>query len=214
MATRYSAPQAEAKYPWLTGILDTFFVSDTQVEEHLRKIAKKGVVPACHQGCQACCLEPSVPITAPELTVISWYASEVLSGDIRARVKKRLIEHNTRLECPFLVDRVCSIYAVRPLICRQFLINLEPCKEGEHVLETRPHDIVPLPRETVIRPVAMRLLDYYKLKSPTAKRKAFESGFIVKNAREMHLYDWTQIAQTMEHFDNAAQPINPPDAAR
>lgn len=151
MANRYSSPQAEAKYPWLTGILDTFYISDVQVEEHLRKIAKNGVVPACRQGCQACCLEPSVPFTAPELAVISWYASEVLAGDLRARVKTRLIEHRSRLECPFLVDRVCSIYEVRPLICRQFLVKSKPCEEGEHVLETRPHDIVPLPRETNLR---------------------------------------------------------------
>jgi len=208
MATRFSSPQAEAKYSWLIGILDTFYISDSQVEAHLKKIAKNGVVPACHQGCHACCLEPTVPITAPELTVISWFASEVLAGDIRTQVKKRLFEHNSRLECPFLVDRACSIYAVRPLICRQFLIKSKPCEIGEHVIETRPHDIVPLPRETVIRPIAMRLLDHYQFKSPTAKRKAFESGFIVENARDMHLYDWAEIAKTMELFDNMAQPVS------
>lgn len=202
MATRYSNPQAEAKYSWLTGILDTFFISDIHLEEHLVKLAKKGVVPACHEGCHNCCLKPTVPVTAPELAVISWYASEVLTGNARSDVKHRLSEHDSRLECPFLIDRVCSIYPVRPLICRQFLIKSKSCEVNENVLETRVQDIIPLPRDTLIRPVAMRLLDYYKFKNTTAKQKAFESGFIVKNARDMHLHDLTSIARIMEHFDN------------
>ncbi|WP_292996053.1 YkgJ family cysteine cluster protein [Nitrosomonas sp.] len=214
MTTRYSSPQAEAQYSWLSGILDTFYISDTQVEAHLQKTAKKGIVPSCHRGCHACCLKPTVPITEPELMVISWYVSEVLLGEIRAQVKIRLIEHRSRLECPFLVERSCSIYPIRPLICRQFLVKSKPCEVGEDVLETRPQDVMSLPRETVIRPVAMRLLDYYQLKSSTAKRKAFESGFIGKSAREMHLYDWTQIATTMDHFDNMVQFIIPSGTER
>lgn len=201
MATRYTAREAEAKYKWLKGILDTFYISDAQVEDHLETISKKGITPACHKGCHACCLKPTVPFTEPELTAISWYASEVLSGDLRPRVKQRLIEHKERLECPFLVDQVCSIYPVRPLICRQFLVKTKACEIDEDVSQSRPQDIIPLPRETVIRPVAMRLLDHYKFKSPIAKRKAFEAGFISHNARDMHDFDWLLIAQTMQQFD-------------
>ena len=201
MAIRFSSPLAEAKYPWLKGILDTFYISDSEVESHIRKISPTEGAPACHQGCHACCLKPTVPITEPELAVISWFSSEVLSGVLRGQVKTRLFEHNERLECPFLVDRKCSIYDVRPLICRQFLVKTRPCEIGEDVLQTRPHDVIALPRETVIRPVAMRLLDHYKFKSANAKRKAFEAGFIHKNAREMHLYDWANIAKTMDLFD-------------
>jgi len=113
---RYSAPQAEAKYSWLKHILDVFFISDTRVEQHLALLAKKGITPACHKGCHACCLKPSVPFTEPETRAISWYSSEVLSGPLRPIVKQRLMEHEDRLECPFLVDQACSIYPVRPLI--------------------------------------------------------------------------------------------------
>jgi uncharacterized protein len=201
MATRLSALAAEKKYPWLTTVLDTYYISDSQVEEHLARIAKKGINPACHKGCHACCLKVTVPFTEPELTAISWYASEVLTDKIRARVKQRLIEHAEILECPFLVDRVCSIYPVRPLICRQFLVKSKPCETEEDVADSRPQDIIPLPKDTVIRPVAMRLLDHYKFKSVTAKRKAFEAGFIVANAKNMHEFDWTIIAKTMAFFD-------------
>lgn len=138
-----------------------------------------------------CCLKPTVPITEPELTVISWMHRKVSAGETRAVVEERLLEHKGRLECPFLVDRACSIYPVRPVACRQFLVKSKPCAIGEDVVVTRPKDVIPLPRETVARPVAMRLLDHYQFRSAAAKRKAFDAGFIFRNARDMHEYDCT-----------------------
>lgn len=204
MATRYDVPDAEAKYPWLKVVLDTYYISDAQVEEHLRTLSKKGIVPACHKGCHSCCLRATVPFTEPELATISWFASERLTGETRERVKQRLFEHELSTECPFLLDRSCTIYPVRPLICRQFLVANQVCTPDENVLETRRQDIIPLSREAVIRPVAMRLLDYFKFKSSIAKKKAFESGFIHHNAKDMHDYDWKIIANSMTHFDNEA----------
>ena len=201
MATRFNSPPAEAKYAWLKAVIDAYYISDTHIETH---IAEKSITPACHKGCHACCLKPTVPFTEPELLAISWYVSEVLEGDARPRVKLRLVEHEQRLECPFLIDRECSIYPVRPLACRQFLVKFKACDIGEDVGITRPNDIIHFPREKVARPVAMRLLDHYKFKSATAKRKAFEAGFIGENARDMNDYDWSRIAKTMEHFDNEA----------
>ena len=208
MATRFVAPDAEAKYIWLKTVLDTYYISDVKAEEHLQQLAKKGITLACHKSCHACCLNATVPFTEPELTVISWYTSEVLSGELREQVRLRLIEHDERLECPFLVNKLCSIYPVRPLSCRQFLVKTQECLVGEDVAKTRPHDIIPLPRETVIRPVAMRLLDHWKFRNQIEKQKAFESGFIVHNATNMHEFDWTIMATTMELFDNEAQPAN------
>jgi uncharacterized protein len=102
MATRYSFPAAEAKYPWLKTVLDTYYISDAQVEEHLVKIAKKGIVPACHKGCDSCCKRPTVPFTEPELTAISWYTSEELAGALRIRVKQQLKGSASHLSAPAL----------------------------------------------------------------------------------------------------------------
>jgi len=195
MAIRFYAPQAEAQYTWLTGILETFYLIDSQVEVHLKKVAKKSIMTAC-------CLEPVVPITEPELITISWYASEVLSGGLRAQVKKRLVDHNTRQECPFLVNRTCSINAVRPLICREFFINTKPCQKGDLAINTRPYDAVPWPKEGDIQPIAKPIFECYKLKMQTKNSKAFESRFCVEHLWDMYLYDWAQIAKTMERFDN------------
>jgi hypothetical protein len=50
----------------------------------------------------------------------------------------------------------------------------------------------------------MRLLDNFDFKTPAAKTKAFESGFIGQNASYMHDYDWTKIAKTMQRIDDEA----------
>jgi Fe-S-cluster containining protein len=204
MTQRFSAPQAEAKYQWLKTILDTFYISDALVVDHLARVSKKGVKPACHRGCDACCRKPTVPFTAPELKAISWYASEVLEGEVRQNVKQRLRSHEETLECPFLVDHACSIYPVRPLICRQFMVKSKPCIVDEDIATDRPDDIIPLPRDSVIQPVAMRLLDAFDIKSTAKKQRAFASGFIAANARYMHEYDWNNIARTMDQFDGGA----------
>ncbi len=129
----------EERYPWLTILLlDTYEISDSLTDNHIKRI---GPV-ACQKGCSNCCKNLMVPITEPELVGISWYTSEKLKDPVRSRVKDRILNHENTTECPFLVDDVCSIHAVRPLICRQFYIRGEPCATGEDVLVTRPQDIV------------------------------------------------------------------------
>lgn len=203
MANRFSDPAAEKKYVWLKTVLDTYHISDTLVDEQIAALETKGTPPACHRGCHVCCVKPDVPITEPELLGISWYASEVLAGELRGIVKQRLLEHKATTECPFLVERACSIYPVRPLICRQFYVASKPCAPGEDILLSRMKDIVFFPKD-VYRQVAMRLLDHYGITKPSAKEKAFEVGFIPENARSMHKYDWPLIARTMEIFDAEA----------
>lgn len=200
MTDRFSHPAAEKKYVWLKTVLDTYHISDTLVDEQIAALQGKGQPPACHRGCYVCCMNSDVPITEPELLGISWYASEVLAGELRGIVKQRLFEHEATTECPFLVEGACSIYPVRPLICRQFYVASKACAPGEDILSSRMKDIVIFPKD-VYRQVAMRLLDHYGIQKLKAKTKAFESGFIPDHARSMHEYDWTLIARTMELFD-------------
>lgn len=193
-------PTAERKYKWLSNLLDTFAIADEGVAATRDHQAASGTPVACSNGCSACCKNPTVPITEPELIGISWYASEVLAGETRARVKERLETHMDRVECPFLIDDQCSIYPVRPLICRQYMVRSKPCSVGEHVDKTRPGDMVMPPRSS-IQKVAVQLLNHWDFQSRKAKLQAFENGFIGKHARDMHLYDWRQIANTMAIFD-------------
>ena len=187
----------EKKYPWLKILLDTYEVSDKMVAEHLKSFS----CVACANNCSTCCEKPSVPITEPELSGISLFASEKLLEPLRSRVKKRLQEHEATLECPFLVDKSCSIYFARPLICRQFYVQNKPCAKDEDILSSRPQDIIS-PVKKIAKASSMRLLEYWGAKTKPKKERMFEQGFIPENSRQMHGYDWKIIARTMDAFDN------------
>jgi len=92
----------------------------------------------CHAGCSFCCEHHGSPITH----TLEWQAIEpLLDQDLafRSRVRVRfdtlkqglrqnlksgelvsLREALFESSCPFLEDRRCSVYAVRPLTCRTF----------------------------------------------------------------------------------------------
>lgn len=67
----------------------------------------------CREGCSACCTDLSV-------LPVEWCSiREGLNGE-RERLSDRLPGRQAPElgVCPFLVDRACSIYPLRPLICR------------------------------------------------------------------------------------------------
>jgi len=188
--------QDEKKYPWLTILLDTYETSDQLVAEQISRT--KNIV--CRSGCSSCCLNPTIPFTEIELRGVSWYASEKVVEPERTVLKTRLENYQLTTECPFLIENKCSIYPVRPIICRQFLVRNSPCDSGEDVVLTRPQDIVQL-NKLIPKATAMKLLDFWGFKTRLKKERAFEKGFIVEQCRNMHEYDWAQIAKTMELFE-------------
>jgi len=147
---------AEKNTPELIIILDAYEISDALTQAHLAQV---GPV-MCKKGCSNCCKNPTVPFTEPELIGISWYATERMKSPLRTRVKQRLYDHDTSLECPFLVDDECAVYEVRPLICRQFYIKNKACGQHEDILSNRPDDIVG-PIQSIAEASLLRLLDFW-----------------------------------------------------
>lgn len=200
-ATRFSFPEAENKYQWLSMLLDGYHILDRannvgiDIEERKRRQKV-----ACGEGCFHCCLNPTVPITAIELAGISWFACEQLTGDIREEVKAQLLIHEETTACPFLVNKVCSIYPVRPIACRAFHVFGEKCTPGEDPWLTRRKDIWSHGKETALK-VSMKILPFWEITKPKEQKRAFEAGFIMANSKNMHEYDWTQIHRTMLLFD-------------
>lgn len=92
---------------------------------------------ACKAGCSYCCHAP-VKVLAPEVFKI---AREIQKLDpesvltVTERLSDYLQQQNpttltwqTRPPCPFLQNNLCSIYAIRPAICRRaHSLALEPC---------------------------------------------------------------------------------------
>lgn len=82
---------------------------------------------ACQPGCSHCC-HAEVKVLAPEVFAI---AREIhnLPAPMVDKIKQRLAEHanqdrkasawNQRPACPFLENHLCTIYAIRPAVCRR-----------------------------------------------------------------------------------------------
>ncbi|NQT00400.1 MAG: YkgJ family cysteine cluster protein [Planctomycetes bacterium] len=192
----------EIKYQWLSILLDSYTIDDYERELDVKNgMLKRGENIACHKGCSNCCRIHSIPITKPELSGISWYYSEICESDIRKQIRTRLLNNDKTIECPFLLDDVCSIYPVRPLACRDFFVYGEPCKMNEDPFMTRRKDVHP-PNREISRYVALRLLDFqgFNLSSMEEKEKAFNDGIIVSSCRPMHDIDWVEFVRRTDSF--------------
>ena len=105
------------------------FVANLQrgVTRVIQTAINQGVKIACHAGCSHCC-SARVEAMAPEVFRIS----RELAGrppDELNHLVQRLNAHvvfqseaaawSQRTECPFLISGLCSIYDVRPGVCRK-----------------------------------------------------------------------------------------------
>ncbi|MHB8579037.1 MAG: YkgJ family cysteine cluster protein [Ignavibacteriaceae bacterium] len=192
----------ERKYSWLPILLDSYSINDFEIGlEVRREEQRKQSKIACHKGCSNCCKKTMVPISHLELRGISWYTSEVLDFEIQEKIKVNISNSQNTTVCPFLVDDVCSIYAVRPLACRSFYVFNKVCELDEEPNKTRPDDIF-APNPSIGKKVAMRFLDddLYNLKTKKEKEEAFNNHIMMKTARFMHNIDWNDLLKVIIEF--------------
>ena len=91
---------------------------------------------ACAPGCYFCCYLP-VDVLAPEAFRIAAYLQQTLSLQELAALVYRLGTHGQHdfgiRPCVFLADGRCSIYEVRPLVCRGYnSLSKERCEAFYH----------------------------------------------------------------------------------
>jgi len=116
---------------------------------------KEGRAVTCARGCAACCRQ-MVPLSAPEAFHMADMIADlptVSQAAVVARfaaIRKRLDAENMvdgmldmqvgsdphralnvkyfqmKIACPFLVSEACSIYAERPVACRDYLVTSPP----------------------------------------------------------------------------------------
>jgi Fe-S-cluster containining protein len=84
-----------------------------------------GTLTACHAGC-ACCCQVRVEATEPEIFRIARELRQRPPAQIailveRLRNRAAAADEASSLlhDCAFLEDRLCSIYEVRPAVCRR-----------------------------------------------------------------------------------------------
>ena len=196
--SRLQYPEAEKKYSWLTCLLDTYHTIDvgTSLELELEQDKRKQTI-ACHRGCFHCCLKPEVPITEPEIWGLSWWANEKLPGKDKESIASQLLQCREKTTCPFLLEKLCSVYPVRPIACRIFYIFGNPCAPEEDPWEGRRPDIWTHSTYIGMR-AAMTLLPLFGITKQDEKMQAFQSGFMVKATRLMHVLDWTPMHEAMQ----------------
>ena len=65
-----------------------------------------------------CCSKPVLPIMDPEWSLITVFIRESFSPQDKRRLMQNI--ESTRFRCIFLFSNRCSVYRVRPWICRIF----------------------------------------------------------------------------------------------
>ncbi|MCK9200174.1 MAG: YkgJ family cysteine cluster protein [Gallionella sp.] len=103
------------------------------VDKVTRQSAGSGAQTECRPGC-ACCCSVRVEATEPEIFRIAREVKK-LPADRVAAIVERLrnfaaaTDGAGRTDCAFLKDHLCSIYEVRPAVCRRaHSLSEESCK--------------------------------------------------------------------------------------
>lgn len=137
-------------------------------------------------GCQKCnlCCKAYTPV------VFDWEIkriSKVLRTKPKKFRKKYLVKLNLPLNeyelkspCPFLKDNVCSIYPVRPKICRIFPFELEPM---EGIVRLTAVEVCPT--ATLIYNDLLEYHEKYKHLIPISKEENDEMAEIMQNLEKM-----------------------------
>ena len=137
------------KYQWLYWLKKAYELADSQTAKTI-KLRNKNARPkiVCTKGCAACCYNPAVPIVPVELQGISWFSCEIMDKDNQNKLIQNLLGRQNTTKCPFLINEHCSIYPLRPLACRHFLMTNQKCQPYEDITVSRPQDMVVLnPKE-------------------------------------------------------------------
>jgi hypothetical protein len=154
---RLQMSRYERLHPWLTLLLDCYAVIDYSVAEAVARSEKK---TACRKGCSACCGQ-IIPVSIIEASGIKFYIHNILRPQSRLLLAGKSGEH--RSACLFNIGNCCTVYPMRPISCRRYIILSQPCSLNEEPLLSRPDDVPEPSREYLYRAVALTLPFYHAL---------------------------------------------------
>jgi Fe-S-cluster containining protein len=195
----------EARQPWLGLLLEAYYITDQGVARAIAKNERKGRRLACARGCANCCKShKDIPVYPLELVGIAWYATEKVTGEVRAKLQRQLAEGPEHGGCPFLVDEVCAIHPLRPMACRQFNVFGESCAVGEDAYHTRRKDVM-TPIKQYADDAFFVMLPFYGVSDEGERRDVIRLGSIHKMARVLREQSWATLADKMRRFDAAPE---------
>ncbi len=143
---RLNMPEEQAQ-PWLSFLLDAYAIVDASIDDAIELAKSNNNKHICEEGCVHCCFQ-TIPITPVEAMGIRYAINKLLPRIEREAIQKQLLEQEGNKEwnkgqCPFLLENRCSIYPLRPIPCRRYLVlNTRCLSPQEDVFTTRPKDIL------------------------------------------------------------------------
>lgn len=199
--SRVNFPEFEQRLPWLSILMDAYLITDQGISESIKREEKQGKKLACARGCATCCKShETIPVYPLELMGMSWYATEVLDGELRERLKTQLRNLENLKSCPFLIDNACAIHAVRPMACRSFNVFNSQCSEGEDAYYTRREDVL-TPIKKYNDEAFNIMLPFYGVKNKAERRKMIKTGGMHQMAKVMLDLNWSTLADKMDAFE-------------
>jgi Fe-S-cluster containining protein len=193
-------PADEARHPWLPVLLRMHALVDTGVAAAVQaEERRRGAKRACRSACDVCCrTQGDIPVFQIELAGLSWYSVEKLEGPRRGAVRARLADHVPGARgCPFLVERICAVHAVRPMACRLFTVFGRPCAEGEDPFHVRRAEMLAPPPGLLERAYRV-MLPFHDVTDPKDQETWLERGLIGTLAVNLPTRDWRSLARLMK----------------
>lgn len=193
-------PDDEARNPWLPMLLDAYEVIDRGIFLALQREKRKtGRRPVCKAGCGGCCAtHADIPIYPLEMVGIYWYVLEKMDPELRTALMPKLQDRSAPTSgpcpCPFLSDSRCTVYPVRPIACRQFMVFHRPCGEGEDPFHTRRADVL-TPLEDFADRAYSIMLPFYGITAEDDRKAAIKNRVIHARVKNLKTTDWKPLAQ-------------------
>lgn len=137
----------ERSLPGASLILEGYALVDASVEAAVAAADRAGRRLACDTGCDTCCRQP-IPVTPLEFlllrTQVRFRVAPASRERLEVQLRTWLREEPSPLRrpCPFLLEGACTVYAVRPLACRRYLVLDRPCTPSEVCTQSRPEDML------------------------------------------------------------------------
>jgi uncharacterized protein len=122
-ASKYASSLSQDLSSREDNIAKQVFIENSSLKSKLGKVYKlvdelgEAATPftACKRGCSACC-KMNASISSMEAEQIALFSSKKLNQLKQTIVHE--IGHFSGVACPFLTDNACSIYKIRPYVCR------------------------------------------------------------------------------------------------
>jgi len=117
-----------------------------KVDDHFQQtLIRDGEQIACRRGCAKCCMQ-RFSIFSIEAEPIRTYLQQlsISKPKLRDRIRRQADSDEHQESCAFLVDGSCSIYTVRPMICRSHGLPISTGQDQYQQKGTLSYDCCPL----------------------------------------------------------------------